>query len=248
MEALLCRDHVFQAFSLPHLIPLVFIGFFGVAVILYAKKLEPKSKHRLLLLLSFLPFLGSFIIYPFAWYEGDLNIKEDLPLHLCRFLALSAPVVVWKGNRFWIGVFYFWIITGTLNANITPDVQYGFPNWTYFSYWLTHSFLLIIPFYYVFVFRLDIRWRDFKNAYVMMNVFLLTTLAVNYILGANYMYTKQKPPVATMLDMLGPWPVYLITGQLLVLALFFIAYLPFFIKRKEYRIISFAPLSKDWLR
>jgi uncharacterized membrane protein YwaF len=226
MEALLCRDHVFQAFSLPHLIPLVFIGFFGVAVILYAKKLEPKSKHRLLLLLSFLPFLGSFMIYPFAWYEGDLNIKEDLPLHLCRFLALSAPVV----------------------ANITPDVQYGFPNWTYFSYWLTHSFLLIIPFYYVFVFRLDIRWRDFKNAYVMMNVFLLTTLAVNYILGANYMYTKQKPPVATMLDMLGPWPVYLITGQLLVLALFFIAYLPFFIKRKEYRIISFAPLSKDWLR
>jgi len=92
---------------------------------------------------------------------------------------------------------------------------------------MTHGFLVVVALYYVVVLKIAIGWKDLRNAFIMMNVFVLITLITNYMLDSNYMYTIAKPPVASMLDILGPWPFYLITGQLLALALFFIALLPF---------------------
>jgi hypothetical integral membrane protein (TIGR02206 family) len=233
MDQFLSEDNVFLAYSSQHYLPLATTFIIGCIIILFAKKyLNVNQQKNLLLWISVIPFIGTFMLYPMAMIEGDFNIKEDLPLHLCRILALAVPFVIWKENRYWIGVFYFWIMVGTLNANITPEVEFGFPHWSYFSYWMTHSFLVIIPLYYILVFGIRIEFRDFRNAFIMMNVFVLITLFFNSLLGSNYMYTMDKPPVDSLLDILGPWPGYLISGQLLAAALFYIAYLPFkFIKR-----------------
>ena len=190
----------------------------------------------MLLWISVIPFLGTFMIYPMGLIAGDLNLKDDLPLHLCRVLALTAPIVVWKESRFWIGVFYFWIMVGTLNANLTPDVEHGFPHWSYFAYWMTHTFMIIIPIYYIIVSQIRINLKDYRNAFLMMNLFVIITLIINFSLGSNYMYTMGKPPVSSILDLLGPWPLYLLSGQLLAAALFYIAYLPFHFKNKKNKL------------
>ena len=187
-----------------------------------------KNKIRILFVLSLIPAQATIFNIIFPLIEGDFNFYEDLPFHVCRFAALIAPWVIWKENKFWMGILYFWILAGTLNANITPDVQYGFPHWTYFEYWLLHSFLVILPLYYVIVLKVRIEFRDLKNAFWAANVFLIVTLLINISIGSNYMYTKAKPPVPSLLDMLGPWPVYLISGQLLAGILFLLLYLPFY--------------------
>ena len=232
MELFLSQDNSFVTFSIQHIVPLAIIFSIGFIVIFYAKaKLDKEKQKRLLFWIALIPFLGTFVKYPMALFEEPLNIQEDLPFHLCNFLALTSPLIVWKESRYWIGIFYFWIMVGTLNANITPEIEFGYPHWGYFTYWMTHSVLIIIPLYYIIVFGIRINLKDLKNAYVMINVFVLFTLTVNYLIGSNYMYTMKKPPVASLLDILGPWPSYLISGQLLALALFFLAYLPFrFIK------------------
>lgn len=228
LNPFLCREHDFKPFTIDHILPLLIIAVIAIIYIYKARKLDDEqTKIKRLFYISLIPFFGAFMLYPMAILDGDINIYEDLPLHLCRFLSLSSPFFILKNNRFWIGIFYFWISVGTLNANITPDVEYGFPNWSYFSYWIMHGFLMIIPFYYIIVLKLRIKWRDYFNAYWMMNVFLLFTLGVNFILGSNYMYTRAKPDVGSLLDILGPWPVYLISGQILVLVLFYLAFMPF---------------------
>ena len=233
MNPFLCKDHAFSAYTSQHYLPLVVVFLSGMVLIyLGIRAKDQDSKKQMLFYISLIPFFGAFLLYPMSMIEGDLNIIEDLPFHLCRFLALTAPFVILKNKRFWIGIFYFWIMVGTLNANITPDIEYGYPNWRFFAYWMMHGFLLIIPVYYIMVLNIRINWRDFFNAYWMMNVFLLFTLIINLILGSNYMYTRAKPPVASLLDILGPWPIYLISGQVLVLVLFFIVFLPFLILRK----------------
>jgi len=218
----------FTSYSLSHGLPLLIVSIIGLGSILAALFfLSSKQKMRLLIALSIIPALGVIFQMVMPVLEGDFNLKDDLPIHICRFAGLVSPIVIWKKNRFWLGILYFWIIIGTLNANITPDIEYGFPHWGYFTYWFIHSFLVILPLYYIIVLKVKINFRDFLNAFWVGNIFLLMTLGINFLLNSNYMYSRHKPPVASLLDLLGPWPTYLITGQLLAGALFFIAYLPF---------------------
>jgi len=223
----------FHAFSIQHLLPILVVFIIGLISILWAKyKLNDAQRKKLLLYLSFIPVLGYFLTVICSTIEGSFSIQENLPFHVCRFVALAAPFVIWKNNRYWLAVFYFWILAGTLNANITPDINYGFPSWDYFSYWMIHSFLIILPIYYIIIFKIRITFKDLINAYVMANVFLLCSLIVNYLIGSNYMYTLAKPESGSLLDIMGPWPWYLVWTQFLALLLFLILYLPFLFVRK----------------
>ena len=51
-------------------------------------------------------------------------------------------------------ILFFWIIAGTLQGVITPDIVYGFPVFDYFRYWIVHLGLLITMFYATFVFNI----------------------------------------------------------------------------------------------
>ena len=226
----------FHAFGQAHFIPLGLVALIGLSVILFANnKLDQDRQYQLIFYLSLIPCLGYAFNVIFPLIEGDFNVKDDLPIHLCRFLAVTSPLVIKYRNRYWIGIFYFWILAGTLNANITPDVEFAFPHWTYFNYWMVHSFLIIIPIYYVAVLKLKISFKDLKNAFWMANAFLIFTLIVNVILGSNYMYSLNKPVSASILDYMGPWPVYLLVGQLLALVLFLILYIPFALAKFKLR-------------
>lgn len=230
----LFKQASFHPFGMLHVLPLVIIFCIGFTGILFAKsQLKRERQKNLIFGISLIPLIGylSNVIFPLI--EGDFNLQEDLPVHVCRVLAIATPVVIWYNKRYWMRIFYFWILAGTLNANITPDVEYTFPHWTYFNYWMVHSFLVIIPIYYVFVFKMKITFNDLKNAFWLANIFLISTYFINVLLGSNYMYSRAKPTAATILDVMGPWPVYLITGQLLALILFFLLYLPFYFNARR---------------
>lgn len=226
----LFKQNEFIAFSGQHFWPILIIFLIGLFSILFAKyKLDQTSRWCFLIYLSIIPALGYYLTIPMIIIESGLSIEKDLPLHLCRIMAIVAPYLIWKKNRFWLGVFYFWILAGTLNANITPDIDYGFPHWSYFAYWIMHSFLIIIPIYYVLLLDIKINLKDLNNAFWTANGFIVLSVITNYFLDSNYMYTLKKPPAASILDYMGDWPIYLISGQAVALVLFLLLYLPFLI-------------------
>lgn len=226
------EETVFDIFTLEHFYPILLFAVVAVSSIYTANsRFTEKQKTQLGVLLAAITLAAVIIRMFIIGSLGDFSAKEELPLHLCRIIPFIAVWAMWKRNRFWLGILYFWIIVGTLNANITPDLQRGFPHFEYLIYFTIHSGLLVLPFYSIFVYKMDIRFRDFINAYLMINAFLLFTYFVNFVLGSNYMFTMHKPPVASLFDLLGPWPWYLFFGQFLVLALMLVAYLPFWIKR-----------------
>ncbi len=229
--AFLYQEGEFNAFSTQHYYPILIIAIVGFASMYTAKKLLNLSQQwRFLFLLSLIPLLGYIVMLIGVLYDGSFLLKEDLPVHICRILAFMAPIIILTKNRFWMGVIYFWIIVGTLNANITPDIEFGFPHYGYFSYWMMHGFLVLIPLYYVIVLGIRMKKRDIWNAFWIANVYVIFSLIVNYLLDSNYMYTMRKPPVTTLLSYMGEWPYYLLSVQLLGLFLFVLAYLPFLVE------------------
>ena len=50
---------------------------------------------------------------------------------------------------------------------------------------------------------------------------------VDGLWGMNFLYLREKPWAPTLLDWLGPWPVYILAVEALALVLFLLLALPF---------------------
>ena len=169
----LLDETMFQSFSWSHLWPILLFTFITIGAIFYANKhLDDPGKSRLGFYLALIPLFFMLFRAGMVIYLGKFDHKLDLPIHLCRITAIIAPFIMLNRNRFWLGVIYFWIIVGTLNANITPDLYNGFPHFEYLCYFGLHSGLLVLPIYAVFVYKLKIVWKDVWVSFILTNVFV----------------------------------------------------------------------------
>ena len=138
------QEKPFSLWSMTHGIPVLILIIFAIFVILYGKSLPSrKKKKNILILLAFIPFIALMIQIIIVLVRGTFTIQADLPIHICRLLALTAPLVYWKEHKFWTGIFYFWILVGTLNAVIAADIRHDFPHWNYLTYFVVHQGLII---------------------------------------------------------------------------------------------------------
>ncbi len=169
--------------------------------------------------------------------SGEFSLQEELPLHICRVMALTIPFAMYYKSRKWMGVFYFMILAGTLQANFTPDITYGFPHHSYITYWFLHSLLVVVPIYSIFVYGFRFNIKDLWRAFFVTNIYMIVITVYNLLTNSNYMYTLEKPPVKTILDLFGPWPWYLVVTEFIAVFLFFLLLVPFkFGKRPLHKV------------
>jgi hypothetical integral membrane protein (TIGR02206 family) len=224
---------IFEAYTWQHLLPILSFLSIGFILIVSGRRMHESDQRRIgaiaaLVILIFM--IGGSLI---KVSTGTFNVLDDLPLYLCRVIAWMLPFVIWRKSRFWLGIFYFWILAGTLQGILTPDLAEGFPAFLYFRYWFLHAGLVTVMVYTTIVFRLRITWRDFWRAVVGAQIYLLLIHGVNLLLGSNYSYTMHKPPGPSLLDLFGSWPWYILGGELLMILLFLLLMLPWLKWRRQ---------------
>ncbi|MDF1697179.1 MAG: TIGR02206 family membrane protein [Saprospiraceae bacterium] len=227
-------SNMFMAFTIMHWYPILLVSILMISYIFLAKKhLNDRQQILFGTGLAIIPALCVLSRMVFTSMEGTFSIQEELPLHLCRLLALILPFVIYFKNEKWFGITYFFTMVGTLQALLTPDLPQAAPHYSYMSYWVLHGVLIYLPIYCIVVFGFRIKKKDFINAVIAGNIYLLITLLINYGIGSNYFYTSHKPPSASLLDFLGPWPWYILSVELLSIVLFLIAMVPFMFKTRS---------------
>ena len=222
--------------SIEHILPILFSIVFCVFFIRYSKRdLSKKQQDKAF---HFFGCIISFVVVAYHLYSislGNYNISTDLPLYLCSFMALLIPIFTYNRKRWMFEILLFWIIAGTSQGVITPDIPVGFPTFYYFRYWTVHLGLLIIIFYAIFVFKMKPTFKSVFKSFFALQLYVVFMVTINYVLNANYFYLNEKPQSASVLDYLGEWPLYIIVAQLIIIPYFLLIYLPFYLieKRKK---------------
>jgi hypothetical integral membrane protein (TIGR02206 family) len=159
------------------------------------------------------------------------ELAYSLPLQLCDVAIFVAAAALWTRHQLLIEVTYFWGLAGTVQALLTPDLPEHFPSYPYFQYYIAHGGVVCAALLLVVGMRRHP--RPWAVVWVMALTIVYAALvgAVDAVTGANYMYLREKPSAPTLLDLLGPWPLYILAGTGLAVALFAILDAPFRLRR-----------------
>ena len=160
-------------------------------------------------------------------YLGKFNYQTDLPLDICNLMGLLLPFLMWKPNQRIFPYLYFWILTGTTQAIFAPHLYNAFPNFIFIKYWIVHAGLFVFIIYVAVVWQFSLRWKDLWRAFLALQVYVVSVFLIDKLIGANYVYVVQKPPTASVLDYLGPWPVYILAAEVIALFSSFLVFLPY---------------------
>jgi hypothetical integral membrane protein (TIGR02206 family) len=206
-----------------------------VSVPLVSKKyLAEKIQHRIGSFIGIIVGANYFIWVALETIAGTFELNIHLPFQLCRVANMLIPLImISKCDRVY-QIIYFWGMSGVFQGLITPDITNDFPHFHFFRFWVGHNGMIIALVYATVVYGMRPKVESIKNAFIALNLFLLASVIVNLILDANYFWICGKPPMASLLDYLGPWPWYIIAAELVALVHFAVAYTPFYIlDRKE---------------
>jgi len=150
---------------------------------------------------------------------GTWQVEYDLPLQLTDAISAVAVLALWTRRQGLVELLYFWSLTATLQAILTPDLGWDFPSVYYFTYFTYHIGAVVGACLLVFGCGL------YPRPGAAMRVFWLTLAwaAVaglgDLVTGGNYMYLRAKPEHGSLLSVTGPWPWYILATVALALAL-----------------------------
>ena len=151
---------------------------------------------------------------------GNTSPENDDVLAVHAALLPTAEIV------------YYWAAAGSPLAMLTPDLQWSFPRWEFVVFFGLHGLVLAAALLLVFGLGLHPRPGAPLRVLGITAGWTVFVALVNLVLGTNFMYLRARPGVASPLDWMGPWPLYIATAALVALAQFELLSLPF---RREWR-------------
>jgi hypothetical integral membrane protein (TIGR02206 family) len=151
-----------------------------------------------------------------------------LPLQLCDWAMAVIIVALWTGNRRWLEVAYFWGIGGTLQAIITPNLRYGFPDLRFISFFVAHSGIIIGIVFMMLIYGFRPSAFGVLRTFAWTELYFVVACTIDLITGENYGFLLHKPEAASLLNFLSDSHVlYLLEFHALAFAFFGLLYAPF---------------------
>lgn len=168
-----------------------------------------------------------YIVY--RWRHGHMDWREMLPMQLCDWTMIAVIVALLKEKRArWLEVTYFWGIGGSLQAIFTPNLQFGFPDFRFFSFFLDHGAIVAGIIYLMLSRRFRPTLTSVWRTLVWSEIYLVVTLAVDQLTGVNYGFLLHKREAASLLSLLSDWrPLYILQMNLVAIFFFALLYAPF---------------------
>ncbi|MBN2442315.1 MAG: TIGR02206 family membrane protein [Spirochaetales bacterium] len=245
----------FHTFGFSHLAALFILIMACIGVVLWLKKIKnDKIELIFCIVVGVLTYGQELTRMIWHAYHGSFSFGEHLPLHLCGLGIILGPIMLIKKNYKLYEYIYFWGFGGAIQALLTPDLVYEFPHFGFLQYFISHSLIIISCVYMTFVVGYRPTWKSIIKVFVVTNIYLVFIIIVNIIttphfmeiltkaapfwdrldelrqISGNYLFICRKPANPSLIDLLGPWPWYILSLEGVSIVSYLLYYSPFFIK------------------
>lgn len=154
--------------------------------------------------------------------DVGLSARNDLPLHLTDAATIAAVVALWTDSDLAFELTYFWGLTATVQALLTPDLTRGFPDYRFWWFFVAHSGVVLAAIFLAWGRRRTPRPGAVPRIFAWSLAVTALAAAGTLAFDGNYMFLRERPESATLLDLMGPWPWYIVSAAALGLALFWL--------------------------
>lgn len=166
---------------------------------------------------------------------------QALPLQLCDVAVLITAAALWTRRPLLVELAYFWGLAGTIQGLVTPDLPNHFPDPWFFQYYVVHGGIIAAALVMVVGLRIYPRpWSVLRILAITIGYAAVVGL-IDAGTGADYMYLRAKPSSHSLLDVLGPWPWYVLSATGIAIVFFAILYAPFWVRRAAVRTAPTKP-------
>jgi hypothetical integral membrane protein (TIGR02206 family) len=149
---------------------------------------------------------------------SQFGLDHSLPLHLSDLVVLVAAYALWTYGQRTFALTYYWGLVLSVQALFSPALSGpDFPGKEFLAFWSLHLFVVWTAIYLTWGVGLRPAWRDYRLVVVVSFGWAAVAMVVNWLTGANYGFLNRKPTIGSVLDVLGPWPWYLLPEIALVL-------------------------------
>lgn len=167
-----------------------------------------------------------------AWYgqvvaSGGFRPPHGLPLDLCDVVLWLAVVALVAPTPWALELSYFLGIAGSGMALLTPDVGPALPAYATVNFFVAHGSVVAAILFLVFTGALRPRQGAWWRAFLWVNAYAAAIAVFDARHGTNYMYLREKPGGGSLLDLLGPWPWYILAAEPVALLLLWLLQRPF---------------------
>lgn len=215
----LVADDRFEAYGPSHLTVLAIFAVGVVVVVVAGRRVRGRPSEQAVrrgvavALLAVTVPLQILQLTPDEW-----DLQTSLPLQLCDLGWMFAAHALWTRNRLSATITYLWGVTLTTQGMITPDIESTFPQLRFLMFWGMHLIVVWSAIFLVAGLRILPTWRTYRLTVLVTLVWAVGAYVFNVVADTNYGYLNRLPDSASLLDHLGPWPLYVILEIAIVAA------------------------------
>lgn len=224
----------FELFGSPHLVALALVLFINLVIVASRKRFTDLGKKRFRFGLAALLVINELAFHLWNYSIGQWTIQTMLPLHLCSVLVWVSAYMLLTRSYSIYEFAYFLGIGGAIQALLTPDAGiYGFPHFRFFQTIISHGAIVTAAIYMTLVEGYRPYWSSLVRVAIWGNIYMAAVGIVNWLVGSNYLFIARKPDTASLIDMLGPWPWYILSLEVVAILMCLALYLPYVLRDRR---------------
>ncbi len=215
----------FHLFGPVHLLILTAVP--AVAIVLAKASRQSRASARAIRYgLGTLLALNELTWYAYKLHFEGFRFPEGLPLQLCDLTLWLTVLALFTLNPLAFEVAYFGGLGGSGMALLTPDLWAPLASYPTMYFFLAHGMVVACPLILLWSKQVKPRPRSPWKVFAALNAYAAVIGIFNAIFKTNYMYLCDKPASASVMNLLGPWPLYLLGCEVVALVIFWLLWLP----------------------